>query len=798
MKKWFLISTMCLVAMALQAQNINGRIIDESAQPLPFANVVLLSLPDSTFIQGAVSDAEGLFSIKTEKAHGLLKVSSIGYVTQFVDCQGGNMGDITLLPDQQMLNEVVIKASRPTYKMTTEGIATNVENTVLSKAGTAEDVLSKIPGLTKKGEDFEVFGKGSPLIYINGREVRDLSELDQLKSEDIKNVEVITNPGSSYDASVKCVVKIRTKLAQGEGFGFDARSSYYQSENTDLVEQLNWNYRHNKLDVFGTLHYSLTNIRWQSTTTTIVPADTLWEQLFIQDNRIKSQASRNVIGANYAFNENHSIGFRYNFTLRPDRLETPWSSSDITANGQYFDHVENTDKGRITYRPAHTINAYYRGKIGDAEINFNTDYLSNDSHEYALFNEQSDSQESRIFTSENIVKNQLFASKLTVDYPLFGGNLTAGAEYTNTHRNDDYIQPENYVPTSFAKLEESNVAPFVEYSRETPIGQLSAGLRYEWVKFDYFENDLHIDEQSRSFGNLFPSFSFTTQIDQVQLQLSYAAKTRRPTYNQLSNNMSYGNRFLMQTGNPYLKHEYVHDLTLTGLWKFLQCSVSYNDRKDAIIMWSKPLEGHSSVIVITQTNIPSLKSVSAMVAVAPKFGIWSPQLTAAMEKQWFTLHTSMGDFDLNRPISQFSMDNSFEFGHGWVASIDAWLTTIGDQENGSFTGNTGSLNVSLTKTFFDDRLSIRCKATTCLEPKRTKCYPTLMESKPSKSAGATAAKLASPCATSSTPRTASTKVLAPEMKKRIGCNCFESMICSARHSATRAQAWVAVFCLLRQ
>lgn len=720
MKKLFLISVVCLTALAAQAQNISGRVIDENAQPLPFVNVILLSLPDSTFVQGAVSDADGLFSIKTEKAHGLLKVSSIGYVTQFVDCHGGNMGNITLMPDQQMLSEVEVTAIRPTYKMTTEGIATNVENTVLSQAGTAEDVLSKIPGLTKKSDGFEVFGKGSPLIYINGREVRDLSELDQLKSDDIKNVEVITNPGASYDASVKCVVKIRTKPAQGEGFGFDARSSYYQSENTDLVEQLNWNYRHNKLDVFGTLHYSLTNIRWQSITTTNVPADTLWEQRFIQDNRIKSQASRNVIGANYAFNENHSIGFRYNFTLRPDRLQTPWSSSDITANGQYFDHMENTVEGRTTYRPAHTVNAYYRGKIGDAEINFNTDYLSNDSHEYALFNEQSDSQESRIFTSENIVKNQLFASKLTVDYPLFGGNLTAGAEYTNTHRNDDYIQPENYVPTSFAKLEESNIAPFLEYSLETPLGQLSAGLRYEWVKFDYFENDLHIDEQSRSFGNLFPSFSFATQIDQVQLQMSYAAKTRRPTYNQLSNNMSYGNRFLMQTGNPYLKHEYVHDLTLAGLWKFLQCSVSYNDRKDAIIMWSRPLEGHSCVTVITQTNIPTLKSISAMVAVAPKFGIWSPQLTAAMEKQWFTLHTSMGDYDLNRPIFQFSMDNSFEFGHGWVASIDAWLTTIGDQENGSFTGNTGSLNVSLTKTFFDDRLSIRLQGYDLLGTEKNK------------------------------------------------------------------------------
>ena len=709
MRKLLLIPTLCLMAIAIQAQNINGRIIDEIAQPLPFANVVLLSLPDSTFVQGAISDADGWFSIPTEKTHGLLKVSSIGYVTKFVDCQGGNMGNISLLTDRQMLGEVEVTAMRPTYKMTSEGIATNVENTVLSKAGTAEDVLAKIPGLTKKKDGYEVFGKGTPLIYINGREVRDLSELDQLKSDDIKNVEVVNNPGAKYDASVKSVVIIRTKKQQGEGFGFDARSSYFQSDNTDFVEQLNWNYRHNKLDVFGTLHYFLYNSRWQTITNNIVPADTLWEQLFHQNNLSRNQASRNVIGANYAFNENHSIGFRYNFTLCPDEFDTGVLSSEVTANGQYYDRLDNTIEGRTDYQPGHAVNAYYRGVVGDAEINFNADYLNNGNHEYTLYNEQSDSQESRCFTSENIVNNRLLASKLTVDYPLFGGDLTVGTEYTNTHRNDNYIMHEDYVPTSFATLKESNVAPFVEYSFGTPIGQLSAGLRYEWVKFDYYENDVHIDDQSRSFGNLFPSVSFATQLGQTMLQLSYAAKTRRPNYEQLSNNMSYGNRFTLQTGNPFLKHEYVHSLSLMGMWNFLQFSVGYNDRKDAIVMWSRPFEGNSSVTVITQTNIPSLKSVGAMVAAAPTFGIWSPQLTAAMEKQWFMLQTSTGEYNLSRPIFQFGLDNSFEFGQGWVASVDGQLITVGDHENASIKNNYGSLNVSLTKSFLDDRLSVRLK-----------------------------------------------------------------------------------------
>ena len=55
------------------------------------------------------------------------------------------------------------------------------------------------------------------------------------------------------------------------------------------------------------------------------------------------------------------------------------------------------------------------------------------------------------------------------------------------------------------------------------------------------------------------------------------------------------------------------------------------------------------------------------------------------------------------------MDNSFEFGQGWVASIDGQLFTVGDHENASISNYYGSLNVSLAKSFFDDRLSVRLK-----------------------------------------------------------------------------------------
>lgn len=72
-----------------------------------------------------------------------------------------------------------------------------------------------------------------------------------------------------------------------------------------------------------------------------------------------------------------------------------------------------------------------------------------------------------------------------------------------------------------------------------------------------------------------------------------------------------------------------------------------------------------------------------------------------------TLHTDVGNYRMNDPIFQFSFDNVLDFEHGWVASADAYLTTKGNQENFYSSRNNGVLNVSLTKSLMNDRLSIR-------------------------------------------------------------------------------------------
>jgi hypothetical protein len=124
-------------------------------------------------------------------------------------------------PDTYTLGNVTVKGHVPQYQMGNEGFITNVQNTPLSQLGTADDVLKHVPGIIAKDGTYEVFGKGSPIIYINGRPMRNKKELEQLKSTDIKSIELITNPGAKYDATMGAIVKIQTIRRAGDGFSID-------------------------------------------------------------------------------------------------------------------------------------------------------------------------------------------------------------------------------------------------------------------------------------------------------------------------------------------------------------------------------------------------------------------------------------------------------------------------------------------------------------------------------------------------------------------------------------------------
>ena len=240
-----------IVAMA-KGPDVGGTVIDEKGEPMPYVNVVLLSLPDSAFVQGAMTDEQGRFQITTPRDGSLLKVSCIGYQTQYLKAVHGLT--IQMKEDALLLGEVVVKTQLPKTHVKGEAMRTTVEGTILEKAGTVADALAKVPSLEAERDGaVKVLGRGEAEVYVNGRKVQDASELSRLRSDQIRHVDVIQNPGARYAASTKAVVRITLKKAQGDGLSFqDNVMALYQYSHT-ITNNVDLNYRTGGLDITASL-----------------------------------------------------------------------------------------------------------------------------------------------------------------------------------------------------------------------------------------------------------------------------------------------------------------------------------------------------------------------------------------------------------------------------------------------------------------------------------------------------------------------------------------------------------------
>ena len=703
----FFMLSLAVAITTAAAATFTGTVVDEQGQPFAFANVVLLNPVDSTFLSGSMTDDAGTFSLTAEQSDVIVKLSYIGYETKCVNATAGNLGTIQLQPGATMLGEVVVKGVRPTYKLTTEGIKTDVDGTLLSKVGTATEVLGNLPGVQRKGTSVEVFGKGTPLIYINGRQMRNESELAQLSSENIQSVELITNPGAKYKADVESVILIKTKRPQGEGFSFDTQASVWACKYTDLALGLNWNYRHKGLDVFGSVWYNDDRDKSEENVTFDVNADRQWHIADLSFSRSHANSLYSSWGVNYIFNDRHAVGARYETKAYFLNRTTGWVVADVTADGAFYDHLDNDLLMKKTSNMPHTLNVYYNGRVGKTSIDFNTDYVFFKDRTDFRNNEVSREQESRTVTSQSVQRNQLWASKLVLSWPLWGGNLQVGGEYDHTRRNDDYVNPEQIVPTTFTEQRERNYILFTEYSHPLPFGQLRLGLRNENVSSDYYNSGVRIAEQSRTYHHFFPSVGLMARVGKVQLMLNYGMKIMRPYYFMLSGNTTYANRFTWNRGNPMLQPSVVNSLSVMAMWRWMSVMLDYKRTNDIIVNTGEAVPGSEETTIITRANVDHADAFRAMVSLNPQFGIYQPRLTVGLLKDWVKIPSPTGFICPKRPLYMIQFVNNFRILPTLTAQANLDITTLGDKENMSINRAGFFLYLSVTKTFLNDRLSVQ-------------------------------------------------------------------------------------------
>lgn len=712
MNKRTLITFLCFSAITpMMAQDIKGKIVDEKGEPLAFANVVLLNRQDSAFVKGVVSGEDGHFAIDSACNNGIIKVTSVGYKTAWKDCTGENAGVIKMVANSKVLGEVVVKSSLPKTILKNGGMTTTVAGSVLEKAGTMEHLLDRIPNVSAQNGNINVFGRGEPIIYINGRQMRDRSELDRLSSDNIKSVEVIANPGARYAASTKAVIRITTKKIRGDGFGFDATTegSYDEKKNAGGYARLNLYYRRNGLELGAYAYGSKQSSPDEKDLQQMTYLDKTLNQQDRTRWKNKTETFSSRLNASYQFDDNNSLGASISF-LRNPKLQTDGKTEGSVLRDEVLTETNTSIRSEFGQNSNWSSNIYYVGKVGKLGIDFNTDWFwskgNNKNNIDEHYQEVNSEIQNQLVSSTTSKYNRLIASKMVLSYPLFGGDLSVGGEYSFTNRNTNYaIIPNTLADNVIDRIKEGMASAFVTYNRDFGKLNMEAGLRYENVDFKYYDNGKYMAEQSKTYGEWFPSLSLSMPIGNVQMQLSYAADINRPNYWVLRSGVQYSNHYTYETGNPFLVSEISRNTSYDLAYKWLTFNLTYEHVSDPIYQTVEMYKDNTTIGLMRMINGKSYNNVTSTLNLQPTFGIWHPMLSAMVEKQWFELETRDGRY-LNKPVAMFRFNNTFDTKWAMFSVMMTYITK-GYEENHYIYKPMFNTDLSIYKGFMKDCLTLQ-------------------------------------------------------------------------------------------
>jgi len=697
---------MCLVAMAAKAQSINGRILDEQSQPMAFTNVVLLNRADSAFIAGSVTDDDGTFTIATDCTDCLLKVSSVGYVTKFVDARQGSVGDVVMQAETHTVGEVVVKGERPQYKMMTGGMTVEIQNSLLKDVGTADDVLSMLPNVEGEDGKFTVFAKGTPEIYINNKKVQNARELKQLKSTDIKSIDVITSPGAKYNAEVGAVIRIKTVRRQGEGISAELFSQVRYNHKWANYDDATVKYRTGGLEIFGNMSFNHSNYSEDNMLITETQAN--GNHVHIEHSAPTSfwnTLMGGKIGASYDFNDDNSVGFSYELSGAPRRASGGADCvQTIIRNGQLEGVVNQYMRHTSGYEPTHESNLYYVGKLGKMGIDFNASYVWNKSSVEILSEERSEELPDQDIHSYNVNHNRMLAGKLVLSYPIWKGELSVGSEMIRSNGHGEYFNLEQIVPPSDDEIKERNTAVFAEYQMQLGAWSVGGGLRYESVHSDYYSFGEHQAEPSRKYRDLFPNLAIAWQKEKWGVQLSYNKRISRPSYHSLNSNVQYDNRYQYEGGNPLLRPTIKQNLGLNVTYSWLNFTASYGHNKDQRLSFGSLYKEGTEITIWRNLNFDKFQTYNVSLTASPKFGFYSPTLTLSYFQQNFDTQAYGLASKLNKPQFGINFRNWFTIDKTTKAMVYLRYST---SYNDGFDYNHHAFNVNgrVQKTFLSGSLT---------------------------------------------------------------------------------------------
>lgn len=682
-------------------------VTDSTGKGVALASVSLVK--NKMLVQTSSTDSFGRYVFENIKDDSLvLEVSRIDmgkYTSEpfaYTSANGElSIPAVVLIPQSKTLSTVVVRGKRPTIENKIDRTVVNVDAMISAAGISALEILQQSPGVVVNTDgSITVKGKQGVAVYIDNKPSnlsgQDLANyLRSLPSETISRLEIMPNPPARYDATGNAgIINIVSKKIFEKGFNGSITGNLGQGVYWKASANSNFNYRYNKINVFGNVSYGVNNDFVDEDNQRIFknPNGSLSAQ-FMQETFLKKQRrTTNIkLGMDYLASAKTTWGILFTGIDRP--VDDDWVNRNdlLNASLQTDSTIISDNRNHNRWRQA-GVNVNLRrtldatGRMFTADVDY-LRYWDKTDQTFLTNTYGGDGSFKRRDELLGFLPNELdiYSGKIDYFHPFASGlKVSSGlkmshvktnsrAEYFNRIGNNLIIDNEK---TNSFNYDETVNAAYIEASREFKRVDLQAGLRIEntIVNGHQLGNPIKPDSSfKRNYTNLFPTFFIQWRLDSINkhvLSFNYGRRIQRPVYQSLNPFLFFSDKFTYEAGNPYQTPQFTQVVTLSHTFKErYSTSLTYSYIKD---LFAETSEKQGYVFITRPDNVGRQinlgLSFSASVDIA---SWWSANFSADLINSDIKSVVYGVPLDTNVTYLTANLTNQLPFKNGWAAEVSA-------------------------------------------------------------------------------------------------------------------------------
>ncbi|MFH6943672.1 TonB-dependent receptor domain-containing protein [Flavobacterium sp. FlaQc-50] len=638
------------------------------------------------------------------------------------------------------LEEIVITKKKVLYTQKSDRLVFNVENSIISEGGTALDVLSRAPGVVVSQDgDLSIRGQQGVAVMINGK-LTQLSQkelanyLKSTASSNIKQIEVITNPSSKYDATGKAgIINIVLKKPNSSGLKGTAFTSYARGRKNRTNSGFNLNYNKDKWGVYGNYSYTFRGEEERKKFNQLQYTDET-RQTVSSKNYQTSVTDEPLTSNNFKIGTQYEISPKTNLEVYVDakigRYQNIADGRNTLFNAMnqlqfdaatYNDSKEKWNDYTYAFSGVHKFDT--EGKTMSFDFEYETSKFRSNQFQSAKNIDPASMVE--IDDRRGFIPSQLrvFTGKVDFVNPLKEKQSIEWGFKGSVKNNDnpsiyEYSQNNEWITdlksTNHFEYKEQIYAAYVNYKYQLEKLNIQGGIRTEYTAINILQktmNEEHKDDYLKWFPSLSLKYEFT---ENHAMHASYSKRINRPSQFDLNPFRFYDDSFNYSQGNPNLIPEITHAAEIGYAWKSaFMATVYFNKTKDVFteVYVYNPAD---NTTVTSQINVDKSYNYGVNITnTAEIYKWWSVNtLLNVFENKFMGKVVNTEKID---PIVTLNMNvqNSFTITETWKAEANAQYqskSNLGIYERDNFfdfsigiskqvLANKGSIKLNVTDIF---------------------------------------------------------------------------------------------------